>query len=214
MTLKTQKTDDLINSLSNDLSDIKLMAHPMKRVVPWFIIAIIYLGGVVSVFDVRSDSAVFFTNANSLFELTLVACMSASAAVCAAWLCIPDMRGQKWMIGVPTCLFVMLALWLGLKVAYEPHNFSGFNFHKCITEGIIFGLIPAIFLILLTVKGKTTRPVWLAFMNAASIGGVGYIGLRITCASNDVGHVLSYHVLPYIVFGVIISLIARRIYRW
>ena len=88
------------------------------------------------------------------------------------------------------------------------------QWHACYLEALIFGIAPAISMMILSVKGKTTHPYIIACMNTLAISSIGYIGLRLVCAAENIGHLSVYHVMPYLIFGFIISLIAQRIYRW
>jgi len=63
-------------------------------------------------------------------------------------------------------------------------------------------------------KGSTTQPYLMILMNVIAVSGLGYIGLRITCASDDIGHICVFHILPYIALGAFIAMIGRRFYRW
>ncbi len=206
--------DDLIEGLSNDLCKIKKMPHPLKRAIPWFTLAIAYVFFTLWIFGVRDNAQAFFTNQYNIFELFLMGTMFICSTFCSIWLCVPDMRGQKWMLSVPVALFALFCVWISLKMVFEPHDLLTMRWHSCITEGIVFGAIPAIFLAFITISGKTTRPIWLAFMNALAVGSLGYIALRITCGSDDIGHILSFHIMPYVIVGFIISVLGRYIYKW
>lgn len=207
-------TDNLIETLCDDLCEIKVMRHPCRRIVPWIIFAVAYIGLAISIIGLRYD---FFTKIHEafyIFELLLVLAISLSAALCSSWLCVPDMRGQKWLLAVPLSLFCAFLTWILLRGLMENYVMPGVHFHKCYLDAIVFGVLPAAAIWFLSMKGKTTHPYLLSFMNALAIGGLGYIGLRITCGSDSIGHVLTFHILPYVIFGVVAGIIGRRIYHW
>jgi len=212
--MTSKNTKDLIESLSADLEVIKPIAHPVFRVIPWVVFSVIYSVIIVKYLGMRSDIVPKMTDPYFLFEIVLVISMSLSAAIAAAWICVPDMRGQKWMIAVPFSLLFVFAMLIGIKAIVESYTAPGLFWHKCVTEATIFGVLPVLAIIVLTIRGKTTRPVMLSIMNVISVGGLAYAGLRLTCMSDNIGHVNTFHILPYLVFGLLISLIARRLYRW
>lgn len=207
-------SETLIVSLCCELDCVRVMPHPFRRTLPWIILAALYVGGSVALFGLRSDFSSIIYQQNYVFELALAFLMSLSAAFCATWLCIPDMRGQRWMIAVPTTFFTVLFLWLLTKATFGSFVLPVMEWHICFTEAVIFGFLPAAAIFILSVAGKTTSPLLLSFVNTLAVGGLGYIGLRLTCASEDIGHICCYHVLPYAFLGLLAAIISRRIYRW
>ena len=93
-----QNAESLIISLSDDLSEVKAMPHPMHRVALWAVVAVLYTLLMVSLLAIRSDLSIKLQDPNYVFELTYILAISISAMLCSSWLCVPDMRGQKWMM--------------------------------------------------------------------------------------------------------------------
>lgn len=209
-----QKTDDLITSLSDDLIEIKIMPHPLKRVALWIAITLSYAAIILTFLSIRPDFSIKLNDPNFVFELIHIFSISISAMACSSWLCVPDMRGQKWMLAVPTTLFSGFIIHILLRSIMEHHELPSLYVHHCITNSTIFGVIPALLIITLSIKGKTTHPYIMSFMNTMAVGGLGYLGMRITCMADDIGHLYAYHLSPYILFAIVISLVGRRIYRW
>ncbi len=207
-------TEKLIASLASDLEEVRCASHPLKKAMPWFVFAVFYVAFVVAVFGMRADFLDQIRNPTYVFEMLLVVLMSMSASLCSLWLCVPDMRGQKWMLAVPLSLFSVLVTWIVVRLTLSLDHMPEIVWHKCITEAIIFGLVPAVTLVLLASRGKTTQPKMMSFMNIIAIGGLGYIGLRLTCVSEDIGHILSFHFAPYIFIGALIALAGVKIFRW
>ena len=211
---KKRCTETLINSLCGELDCVKVMKHPIHRVLPWAALALAYVIMSVLIFGFRYDFNTKILDSSYVFEIILVFFMSMSSAFCAIWLCIPDMRGQKWMIAVPFTLLLSFSALIGIESLLRTFDIPEIKLHICYIEAGVFGVIPAIAIFFLSVTGKTTHPYLLAFMNALAVGGLGYIGLRLTCSNDDMGHAFFYHILPYLVFGVIVALAGRKIYKW
>lgn len=209
-----QNTDSLIASLSDDLAEVKPMSHPIRRVALWAVIAALYTVFIMALFVIRPDFSTKLQDANYVFELMHILAISISAMLCSSWLCVPDMRGQKWLLAVPTTLFVTFMIQIILRISMEIHDVPKLYLHHCVTDSVVFGVIPALLIVLLSIKGKTTHPFAMSFMNALAVGSLGYLGLRVVCMSDNIGHLYTYHLLPYILFGIVISIVGRRIYRW
>tara|TARA_R110001592_G_scaffold16881_9_gene71593 strand:- start:17890 stop:18534 length:645 start_codon:yes stop_codon:yes gene_type:complete len=210
----TDKTDKLIASLSEELVEVKPMPHPLKRILPWLVFATAYISIAVALIGLRHDIIDRFADSTYVFEVLLVIGMSMSAAFCSSWLCTPDIRGQNWIVAIPLSLVAVFATLLLTRASLEHYDFPITHWHLCYIGTAVFGFIPAVTIGYLSKKGKTTHPCLMAMMNIISIGGLGYLALRISCASEDFGHIFVYHVMPYALVGVLITLVASRIYRW
>ncbi len=209
-----QDTSQLIESLSDDLTKIKPMAHPLKRAIPWVILTVIYIISVVYYLGIRGDFASKLHDPIYVFELSHALAISISAVICSLWLCVPDMREQKWMIAVPLSLFATFIVWVLLKSTLDMHKTFTLDWGHCHEDSILFGVVPALAILFISIKGRTTHPNLISLMSAISVGGLGYMGLRITCASDDIGHLCVYHILPYLLLGLLVTIFAKRIYRW
>ncbi len=216
MSIEADKNvEHLIDGLANDLDDVKVMRHPLYCVVPWVLIGVFYIALALSVLGVRHNLSEKMADPLFIFEIMLTFFLSLSAAFAAIWLRYPDIRGQGWVLPVPLTLgtgFVApTSLRTFMEVSSLPHIHVG---HQCYKHALIFGVIPAVLIWVLSMRGKTTYPVLLSLMNSLSVGGLGYIGLRITCHADDAGHLCIYHILPYILLGFVAAVCGRRIYRW
>lgn len=141
--------------------------------------------------------------------------LAISAVLASSWLCVPDMRGQKWLLSVPVTLLSVFSFWYVLLLAQGTGTYEfrpGFG--ACTGDGILFGSLPVLALIFLTRKGATTRPYWMGFMNTLSVGALGLTMLRFTCGGDAPLHIAFYHFLPFIVLGILLGMLARRIYDW
>lgn len=208
------KTNNLISSLAEELTEVKVLPHPLKRIVPWLLFATAYISIAIVFIGLRDDIGTMVYSSVYVFEILLVVGMSMSAAFCSSWLCCPDIRGQSWIVAVPVSLASVLALWLITKAGLDSYEFPILKYHVCYIGAVIFGLIPAFTIWFLSQKGSTTHPYLMGLMNVISIGGLGYLALRLVCPAEEFGHIFVYHVMPYALFGIVITFIASKIYRW
>lgn len=208
------KTDALIDSLCADLKPCCKLRHPFWRGLPWVMLAFLYVIGTVYLQGFRLDIATQIAKPDFAFELALVLVMAVMAAFCAVWLCVPDIRGQTWIVSIPFTLFFAFCLLMGLRAGLDGFVMPEINWCFCYKSSILYGIIPALTIFIVSMKGCTTHPNLLAFMVSLAVGGLGYVGLRLVCLTEDIGHILIIHTLPYIVFGLLAALLARRIYRW
>ena len=209
-----KNTDSLISNLCSDLKPCHKMRHPLLRIGPWLFFAFLYVLVTVGVQGYRFDLSERLVDSNYVFEIFLVTLMSVSAACSAVWLCIPDMRGQRWILSIPITLFSCFVFLTLSRMVLGGFEIPVWEWCFCYESAVLYGVLPAFAIVFLSKKGKTTHPYLLAFMVSVAVGGLGYLGLRLVCPSEDIGHLVIKHVLPYFLFGVVAALIGRHIYRW
>jgi hypothetical protein len=209
-----QDMDKLIGDLCAGLSPVKPLHHPLLRVLLYMFLTVAYVGVTVHLYGLRMDWADKLHDLYFVFETLLALSIWVTAILSAAWLCVPDMRGQGWMKVVPVTLAVVMLVWTFLRATFEGIALFPIHWVHCFKDGCVMGFIPFVLVVLMARRGATCRPYWMAAMNALSVTMAGWVGLRLTCSMNDMGHGFIYHFIPYMVFGVIIGLLARRLFRW
>ncbi len=204
----------LIDDLSGELKPVELLAHPFLRVTPWIIIAFAYLAGVIHFLGLRMDLGDKLHEAPFVFELGLAGFIAVTGAYCAGWLSIPDSRGQKWLVIIPSTMFAVFMFWIACKTASEGFLLPEMHWHHCFSDALLMGFVPIATLSMLVRRGATTNPGWLAFMSILSVGALGWLALRITCGDDSAGHTMIFHFLPFVLFAAMLGALARRLYRW
>lgn len=212
--IESNSRDDLIGNLTEDLQPISPMAHPFYRLLPWAALSFGYVALVIGIIGIRGDIGTKANDPLFLYEIILALATALSAACASAWLCVPDMRGAKWLLAVPFSLFAVFVGWLATRIIGEPFVMPAIDLHHCLGEAFLMIFVPVTGLILLSRKGATTRPVMMGALNAIAVGGLGFAGLRLICPVDNMGHICIYHVMPFLLLGLIIGLAARRLYRW
>lgn len=208
------ETEELIESLAGELEPMKCLKHPCIRALYWFLFSGIYVLFVVFYLGVRPDFSVKLTDPVYLFEIFLAFAMSMSAVMSSHWMCVPDMRGQGWMPVVSLTLFTVFLGWLLTQIIMEGEIMNHMHFSHCMVDSIVFGMVPAVVIVFLSMKGHTTRPYLMIFMNSVAVAGLGYIALRMTCGCDICAHVVIHHVSPYVLLGAVIAAVGQRLYRW
>ncbi len=212
--MSDQSTETLIDNLTEELSPMRRLVHPSLRALPWVALAMAYVAGVVNYLGLRPDLFAQFENSTFLFETGLMFFITLTAVLASAFLCVPDMRGRKWLVSVPSTLFLAFLLWTITRSFTEGIHMPAIHWDHCFQDRALMGFVPAVAIMFLGTRGATTRPRMMALMNILAVGALGYIGLRFTCSLDTVGHAALYHLFPFIVFGSALGFAARRIYRW
>ncbi|MCB1530230.1 MAG: DUF1109 family protein [Rhodospirillales bacterium] len=209
-----KRLEDLIDGLSGDLNPVRPLAHPLWRAGVCFVLTAAYLAATVYGLHPRMDWMDKFHELNFLFEMSLAGAVWISALLCAGWLCVPDMRGQEWMKAVPVTLTGIFVLWSVLRGVMDGVSIFPLHWDHCFENGFLMGMVPLALVAFFSRGGTTTHPYWLALMNTLAVGSAGWMGLRLTCSMDDVGHGFLYHFVPFLVLGSLIGVFARRLFRW
>ncbi|MFP4314529.1 MAG: NrsF family protein [Alphaproteobacteria bacterium] len=209
-----RSTEELIENLSRDLKPSKPFAHPLWRGLVVLAIIFVWVGYGVYVTGLRHDVAERLGEAAFLFEVISAVLIILSSAFVALWMSIPDMRGQKWMIALPCVLVFHFCIWLACKAYAEGVMMPALHLDHCFTDGFYMAAIPAALLMAMVYRGATTLPYIMAFMVFLSTGFLAYLGLRFTCPMDTVGHAFIFHIFPYLILGMVVGALARRIFKW
>lgn len=207
-------TNTLIKNLTDDLQETKRMISPFKTALGYILFTLGYVTFCLSFLKLRSDWLSQLQNPYFLIDVFLMSLISLSSLIALAWLRIPGMQTKRLLIPFPFIFSGLFVGWSFFKAfTLNAPSFSLFMNH-CLPDGFFLGFIPILLLLFFTRKGFTTAPFETALMSALGVGGFGYIGLRLSCAMDTIGHGTLYHLIPFIVFGVFISLFARKLFQW
>lgn len=209
-----ESTEEFIERLSEDLKPVKHIFSPVWTVTPWLIVVLGYLAGVVHFLGLRMDWEEKLAAPEFLFELSLTFSIAVSAGYCAGWMAVPDMREKNWMQAVPLTLFGAFLLYMLCHIVPEGMSVPHLQWHHCFSDAILMAFVPIAALSILVKQGATTRPRMLSLMSVLAVGALGWGALRLTCMQDDVAHTLFYHFIPFIIFAVLVGVLARRLYRW
>ncbi len=207
-------SEELISSLSSDLKKVDAMPHPLKRAITILLIAATYMAVAVFALGMRSDIEVKIHDNIFVFEMAYIFITALSAAICSSWLCVPDVRGAKWILATPIVLLSFGVMWSFIHFDIDIHKITHIEMHHCHIKSIIFGTVPIFAILFFSVKGRTTHPYMMALMNIIFVGTLGYIALRVACSSDNAEHICYIHVMPYLLLGIAMAALGKHIYRW
>lgn len=214
MSNKTKKTDDLIGQLCEGLEPTPPRC-PYRRVSVWLLASLVYLVGIVVYLGFRHDIDERLMDSVFLFETLLAFVMLVSASLASSWLSFPDCIQRNWLKVVPTTIFGVFILWIIVRSIEEQMGLINmFHIGHCAREGMLMEGIPIIALMIITMRGHTTQPYWSMFMNILAVSSLGWIGLRLTCSMDEMGHSFINHLLPIAIVGAGLGFFARKLFKW
>ncbi len=211
---KNKNTSDLIAGLCDDLSPAK-PCRPYQGMMIWLVFSVAYLALNVIFADIRHDMAGKLTEASFLFETGIGVAILLSAAFSSSWMNVPDMGQKRGLKAVPLSLFFILMLWICVKAIEQGSGFfDGLQMTYCVPQGLMMQGMPIVGLLIMTMRGYTTRPYWSMVMNVLAVSALGWLGLRLTCSMDGMGHSFFNHLLPFVIIGAALGLFARKLFKW
>jgi hypothetical protein len=211
---KNPGSKTLIETLSAELSPVMPLARPLRRAGLWIACALAYLALFVAFSGLRHDIGTAISSGCFLCEMALAVVIGLSAVLASAWLCVPDGTQNRAVVIAPLAGLAVFSVWVAGRSFTEPLVMPHLHWEHCFNTGLAMGFIPALALILLSRRGATTAPGLMALMNSLAVAALGFIGLRLNCAEDSVGHAILLHLLPFMAAGIIVGFVARRLYRW
>lgn len=212
--MSDENLSNFIDGLADELEPVKPMGCPIRRIMPFIVFAAIYVAALVHFVGVRMDIEDKFADPAFLIENALMIIALVSAALCSSFLCVPDMRGHKWMIALPIGSVSIFALWSVIRAWSEGLHMPHLHFDHCMGEGLFMAAVPLTMVLFMMRRGATTHPRLSALMNLIFAAGLAYVGLRFTCNMDTVGHATVMHLFPYLFVGALLGLGARKLYKW
>lgn len=214
MNKTTPDIDQLITCLRDELEPVAPLSSPAVRAMQWFfggLIAIIIVGALVSY---RPDLDTKITELSFIGEIALILMIAGSAAYASAWLSLPDGGWHKQVVILPYILIMVAMIIAAREMLIHGFQVPVFDLKECIIDATFMGIIPIGMIIWMMRSGAPTYPALAVSVNMIAAGSMGYLGLRLSCGSDEIGHICVYHVMPFVVVGLALGLVARRLYRW
>lgn len=204
----------LIDELVSDLKPVRPLAHPLLRMAVWTSLCLLYAAIAVYAIGLRPDIPARLQSTAFVFEQGLVGLLFVTATLASFVLCIPDQRGQSWVLGVVWGFCAAFGLLVLSRMLTESFHMPHLHWDECFNKAIILVTVPAFVMAFMMRRGTTTMPLTQAVMNTLSLAALGFIGLRLTCTIETLGHGVFLHLLPFLVLGLGLGILARRIYNW
>lgn len=212
-------TDDLIADLSRDLTPVRRLAHPAKRLAGWMVVALpvsLVLGALVESQHLTLAME-RIRDPRIVVELVAILATAVAAGYAALSSAQPGRSQRVWLLPVVP-FFVWLSLvgencWR-LFERIGPDQFSFAPHWVCFPSVAATGFAPALVMALLLKRGALLSPAMTVALGTLAAAALGAVGLRLYHPPDATVLLMLWQLIATVVFlgvaGGISALISRR----
>ena len=210
-----EKINELIAKLAQDAPAVKPAPHPVVLSLEWLMVAVFYLGVALIFSGLRPDLMLKFQE--PWFAAEIAALVGIFVATCwsAALLSFPDLHQMRRAVFPPVLMFTLFALvmLLAWNADVPPAPLPGSSYH-CTISITLLALLPAAWTLYVMRKFASTHLYWAGGIAILFAFSIGAIWLRLYEINDSTMHVIQWHDLPMVGFGIIGMWLGKAVLRW
>jgi hypothetical protein len=213
--MSTNDLDKTIDKLCERLKPVKHRC-PTRNGLLWILLVICYTAAVAATIGFRENITESMNKPDYVFELILAFGIAISASFMAFWLSIPDCEKYKKFMAVPLTLLGVQFVWMMERLFFEGIGDIRVDWlSHCWMNTVLHTTIPALAVILLVRRnGASVMPCWMATYALIAVTEFGWIGMRLICTRDNVGEAYLINFLPYVILGIVLGFVAKKLFRW
>lgn len=207
--------DELIDKLAQDSATVKPAHHPYMLSLEWMGWAVAYLIVALMLSGVRPDLATKLHEPWFVAEIAALACIFVATSLSASLLSFPDIHQLRRLAFAPVITFALFVavMFLAWQADNPPAPLPMHNF-RCTMGITLLSLLPAAWMFYVMRKFASTHYHLAGCCALLFAFSIGAIWLRLYEANNSIMHVIEWHYLPMIAFGMAGLWLGRVILKW
>ena len=207
--------DELISKLAQDTTTVKRARHPFLLSIEWIAIAVFYLAVSLMIFGTRHDLWLELHKPWFTVELAAMTGIFLSTSLSAALLSYPDLHQKRRLAFAPIATFALfvLVIFFAWRADNPPAPLPMHSF-ECTRSIALISLLPAAWMFYVMRKFASTHYRWagsIAFLFAFSVGALWE---RLHEQTDSIIHVIEWHYLPMIGFGIVGMWLGKMALKW
>lgn len=214
---KETETKDLITNLCDEHNRVAPSMNPFKRAFLAFSVIVLYNITMVHFFDtLRPNLDILVSDPYMIFEILMAVIIGITSVVAMSLLMVPDVKGHKWFLAVPTTLSFVFLLWIGISFLEEGYasEYSKGISTLCFQDGLVYAGLPTFLVVFLARRGASAHSLWLSMTATLSVISIAWISLRFICSMDSALHIFVDHMLPFALIGFVLGIFSRRLFSW
>jgi hypothetical protein len=207
--------EQLVAELSADAVAVRPAPHPYALGLQWTVAAAVYLTVSLAVSGLRPDLAQAMQQPWYLAELVTLLLIFIATTFSAALLAYPDLHQKRGLAFAPVLMFglfllVMLSAWS----ADDPPAPLPVHSYMCTGSIIMVSLLPMAWMLYAMRKFASTHYQLAGAIALLSAFSVGALWLRLHEVNDSIVHVIEWHYLPMLVFGLAGLWLGKLLLKW
>ncbi len=210
-----ENIDELISKLAQDTATVKRVPHPFMLSIEWMVVAVFYLAVSLMISGARHDLLPKLHDPWFAAEIAALVGIFISTSLSAALLSYPDLHQKRRIALAPVAAFALfvLVVFFAWRADNPPAPLPVHSF-ECTLSITLLSLLPAAWIFYVMRRFASTHTHWaggIAFLFAFSIGA---LWLRLYEQNDSIMHVIQWHYLPMIGFGIIGMWLGKVVLKW
>ncbi|MCE5182151.1 MAG: DUF1109 domain-containing protein [Betaproteobacteria bacterium] len=207
--------EELVESLAEGAATVQPAPHPFVLAAKWLAVAAAYVGVSLAISGLRPGLMAAVGDPWFLAEIILLAGILAATSLSAALLAFPDLHQKRRAAFSPAVILVLFALIVIFSwQADSPPAPLPEHSYQCTVSIALFALLPAVWMIYGMRKFASTH-----YRLAGSIAllyafSIGALWLRLHEQNDSLLHVIQWHYLPMIGFGILGLWLGKVLLKW
>ena len=207
--------DDLIEKLARDTAGVNPAPHPYMLSLQWTGVAAAYLILALVFSGVRPDLMLNLQEPWFVAEIVALVGILVATSLGAALLAFPDLHQKRGVAFAPALTFVLFLLVMFCAwTADSPPALLPDHSFECTISITLVALLPAIWTLYIMRKYASTHCRWAGGIALLFAFSVGALWLRLHEINDSIPHVVEWHYLPMIVFGLTGLRLGKTLLKW
>ena len=211
----TDSTESLIASLAELMEPVTPSSQPLVLFIKWLSGSLAYMLIMLLCFGLRGDLPQHLHAPLFLAETGLLACLVVTSGVSAIVLSFPDLYQRRWLAFTPVLPLLLFLVTLYIEWLRDsppsPEPPHGMECLLCIS---MFSLLPAAVLMLLLRRQASTHYYLAGAIALLAATSIGCLTLRLSEKTDSIAHLVKWHYLPMIGFGILGLWLGRKLLKW
>ena len=207
--------DELIDRLSQDTTRVKPAPHPFMLSLKWMGWGVAYLLLSLIFSGLRPDLMLKLHEPWFDAEIAVLIGIFVATSLSAAIFSFPDLHQMRRLVFAPVIMFALfvLVMFLAWQTDNPPAPLPVHSF-ECTVSITLFSLLPAAWTFYAMRKFASTHYNWAGSIALLSAFSAGAIWLRLHEVNDSITHVVEWHYLPMIAFGLAGWWLGKKILKW
>ena len=207
--------DELITRLAQDAATVKHAPHPFMLCMQWMAVAAIYLGVALLISGTRHDLLPVLQQPWLAAEFAALFGIFISTSLSAALLSYPDLHQMRRIALAPIVAFALfvLVIFFAWRADSPPAPLPVHSV-ECTMSILLLSILPAAWTLYVMRKFASTHYQWAGSTALLFAFSIGAIWLRLYELNDSIIHIIEWHYLPMIGFGIFGMWLGKTVLKW